>query len=142
MTEHVKALPRLFDELASSQQVVHADTEDAIAVGFAIVNASETFISPDRNKRNITIDAAYVSTQAPHGAARTMAKLRELPRRTSSIEDGFDAFGVMIIKMTNDGGPIGLVDGLPAPDLSDDLHYERMLERLVYLYEAPRADAR
>lgn len=42
MTAHSKALPRLFDELNSSHQIVHGASSHALSVGFAMVNASDT----------------------------------------------------------------------------------------------------
>ena len=54
MTAHIKALPRLFDELNSSHLTVHANTDGALAVGFAMVNASPTFVSPDLNKWDLS----------------------------------------------------------------------------------------
>ena len=48
MTAHVRALPRLHDELDSSHSTTHGNSERALAVGFVMVNASPTFISPDR----------------------------------------------------------------------------------------------
>src|SRR5438552_309204 len=39
MTAHVRALPRLHDELDSSHQTTHGNSERALAVGFVMVNA-------------------------------------------------------------------------------------------------------
>jgi len=49
MTEFGKARPRLYDELNSSHLTIHGDTNSAVAVGFAMINIAETFISPIRN---------------------------------------------------------------------------------------------
>ena len=49
MTEFGKARPRLYDELNSSHLTIHGDTNSAIAAGFALVNAAESFVSPLRN---------------------------------------------------------------------------------------------
>lgn len=38
MTEHIKAIPRLNDELCSSFRTIHGDTNDAIAAGFVMIN--------------------------------------------------------------------------------------------------------
>ena len=46
MTAHIKALPRLFDELNSSHATVHANTDGALAVGFAMVNAGRYLHQP------------------------------------------------------------------------------------------------
>jgi len=50
MTEHGKARPRLYDELSSSHLTIHGSSGFAIAAGFVMVNISERFISPGRNK--------------------------------------------------------------------------------------------
>lgn len=52
MTAHQRALPRLYDELNSSHATVHGSNDQAIAVGFAMVNLAESYLSPDLNKRN------------------------------------------------------------------------------------------
>ncbi|HTM47245.1 MAG TPA: hypothetical protein VL285_01095, partial [Bryobacteraceae bacterium] len=54
MTSHVKACPRLFDELNSSHQIVHGDTGVAIAAGLVLVNFATHFISPDSNKTDLS----------------------------------------------------------------------------------------
>ncbi len=43
MTAHQRALPRLYDELNSSQLTVHGATDQAIAAGFAMVNIADAF---------------------------------------------------------------------------------------------------
>lgn len=48
MTAHVKALPRLYDELNSSHATIHGNTESAIAVGLALINMADTFQSAKR----------------------------------------------------------------------------------------------
>lgn len=45
MTAHVKALPRLYDELNSSQLTIHGASDLAIAVGLVVVNVSESFVN-------------------------------------------------------------------------------------------------
>lgn len=136
MTAHVKALPRLFDELTTSHQVIHAHAAEAIAVGLVIVNASEHFISSDLNKRDLAIEAPVISTQQPHGASRAIEKMHEIPLRSGQTMHGFDAMGAILIEMTNDDSPVKLLTAPPAPDSADALQYDRMLRRLVDLYEA------
>ena len=71
----------------------------------------------------------------PYWANRTVAKLMELPRRTSRAHEGFDAFGIVVVDMANDGSPVRVVDGPPAPGPADVFHYDQMLRRLVHLYD-------
>jgi hypothetical protein len=136
MTAHIKALPRLFDELNSSHLTVHANTDGALAVGFAMVNASATFVSPDLNKRDLSQFPPRISEhRQPYWAERTVAKLDEIPRRTSRAHDGYDAFGIVVVDMANDGTPVQVVGRPPAPRPADVFHYDQMLQRLVHLYD-------
>jgi hypothetical protein len=52
MTAHQRALPRLYDELNSSHLTIHGANDQAIAAGFAMVNISSRYLSPDLNKKN------------------------------------------------------------------------------------------
>ena len=106
MTAHIKALPRLFDELNSSHLTVHANTDGALAVGFAMVNASPTFVSPDLNKWYSAHPPRVSDHRQPYWAERAVAKLDEIPRRTSRAHDGYDAFGIVVVDMANDGTPV------------------------------------
>src|SRR5580704_17622964 len=47
-TEHKKSQSRMFDELNSSQATIHGAADQAVAVGLAVVNISDTFVSPGR----------------------------------------------------------------------------------------------
>lgn len=136
MTAHIKALPRLFDELNSSHATVHANTNRALAVGFAMVNASPTFISPDLNKFDLREFPPVVSQhRQPHWAQRTVDKLRDIPRRTANEGQGFDAFGIVVVDMANDGTPVEVVSAPPAPRPADVDHYDQMIYRLVHGYD-------
>jgi hypothetical protein len=55
MTEHMKARPRLYDELNSSHDAVHGSAEMAIAAGFVMINLADEFISPEMNKSGGTL---------------------------------------------------------------------------------------
>ncbi|HVV77126.1 MAG TPA: hypothetical protein VHC43_13930 [Mycobacteriales bacterium] len=136
MTAHIKALPRLFDELNSSHDTVHGENDGTIAAGFVMINAAETFISPDLNRHDLTITHPVVSEHhQPLWANRALAKVREIQRRNTRTGFGFDAVGVMMVDMRNDGGPVSVVTGDPAPPPGDSLHYEQMVRRIVHLYD-------
>jgi hypothetical protein len=139
MTEHGKALPRLHDELTSSHGIVHGDTPNALAVGFVMVNIAETFISPGRNTKLITPDNPPVVNRhtQPHAAERTVAMLKEVRRRAGpgSAQHGFDALGIMLVDMANDGSPVGLVTAPPSPDPGSSFSYEAMIRRASHLYD-------
>lgn len=136
MTAHIKALPRLFDELNSSHATVHANTSTALAVGLAMVNASPTFISPDLNKFDLSEQPPVVSQhRQPHCVERTIDKLEDLPRKTKPSEEGFDAFGIVVVDMANDGSPVRVVEEPPAPRPADVWYYDQMIRRLVHDYD-------
>ena len=109
MTAHVRALPRLHDELDSSHQTTHGNSERALAVGFVMVNAGKTFRSPDMNKFDLTKTPAIVNHhRQPADAIRVIEKVGELRRRSGASSSGFDAIGVMVIDMANDGSKVKL----------------------------------
>lgn len=136
MTAHIKALPRLFDELNSSHATVHANTGRALAAGFAMVNISKRFVSPDLNKVNLATHEPVVSVhRQPLWAERTIEKIRDIPRRTSADGYGFDAVGIVVVDMTNDGSPVSVVDSAPAPSSSDVDHYDQMIYRMAHGYD-------
>jgi hypothetical protein len=133
MTEHSKARPRLYDELESSHTAVHGASRQALAIGLVMVNASEAFISPDLNKGP---DRDRVTThRQPAAAEATIAKIRELPRRTDVTRDGFDGLGVVVVSARNDDSPVRLVSSPPAPQPGDILHYDNMITRVANEYD-------
>jgi hypothetical protein len=135
MTEHIKALPRLFDELNSSHLAIHGSADFAIAAGFAVVNYSATFVSSDRNKHNLTTYTSVVTThKQPKATERTIKKLEEIPRRTHGGADGFDALGIVVLELTNDGAPVTVVTQPPAPAPADVWYYDQMIRRIASLY--------
>jgi hypothetical protein len=135
MTEHIKALPRLFDELNSSHLAIHGSADFAIAAGFAIVNYAATFVSSDRNKRKMGRRAPIVTTHTqPKATERTIQKLEEIPRRTQSGAEGFDALGIVVLEIQNDGTQVKIVTAPPAPSTADVWHYDQMIRRIASLY--------
>jgi hypothetical protein len=135
MTEHVKALPRLYDELNSSHQTVHGASRQALAVGLVMVNAASTFVSPDLNK---TPGAAVVLSKhsQPAAAAAVVAKVREIPRRTASTTEGYDGLGIVVISAVNDGTtPASLITTTPAPPPGDIFYYDNMITRVANEYD-------
>jgi hypothetical protein len=138
MTAHVRALPRLYDELTSSHATVHGDNDNALAVGFVMVNIADSFISPGRQGTGADAEAVVNVHRQPHDTERTLAKVREINRRPGprSGQSGFDALGVMVVDMRNDGSPVTLVEAPPAPQPADDFFYDRMVIRAAHLYDA------
>ncbi len=134
MTAHLKALPRLHDELVSSHAVIHGAAEEAIAVGMVFINIAKMFSSTDMNKFNLGSRARVVSDNPqPNAAIRTVAKLLEIPRRTQPGTDGFDAFGIVLVDFENDGSSVDLAAAPLAIDLRG-LDYTSMVHRIVAGY--------
>jgi hypothetical protein len=137
MTAHVRALPRLYDELNSSHLTIHGASDIAIAAGFAMINVAPEFISPDRNKHPLASTAPRVSThRQPDDAIRAVKKVEEIRRRGRPGEEGFDALAIVVVDCRNDDTPVRLVSAAPAPSQSSILHYESMIRRVAQLYHS------
>lgn len=93
-TEFGKARPRLYDELNSSHLTIHGDTDQAIAVGLAMINAAPSFVSPLRNPWSIgSHDTIINNHNQPKDTESAISKVKQLPRRSASGQRGFDAVG-------------------------------------------------
>jgi hypothetical protein len=136
MTAHVKSLPRLYDELNSSHLCVHGASRQALAIGYVQVNAADQFLSPVLNNRLLGDTPAEVTDhRQPADTERVLKKVAEIPRRSASSESGFDGIGVTVLDLRNDGGPVTIVDDLPAPQPGDSFHYGSMIVRMANEYD-------
>ncbi|MFU8875519.1 hypothetical protein [Micromonospora sp. SL4-19] len=136
MTSHVKALPRLYDELNSSHLCVHGASKQALAIGYVQVNASESFVSPVINNGPIPPSGPVVSTHnQPRDTLRVIQKVAEIPRRSASSEVGFDGIGVTVMDFKNDGGYVEIVEAPPAPQPGEQFHYSNMIVRMANEYD-------
>lgn len=136
MTAHVKSLPRLYDELNSSHLCVHGASRQALAIGYVQVNNSEDFISPVVNNRLLAgLEPEVTSHRQPGDTLRVLQKIAEIPRRSASSEVGFDGVGVTILNLRNDGSPVEIVEGPPAPPPGDTFHYGSMIVRMANEYD-------
>ncbi|MER9481940.1 hypothetical protein NKI74_21425 [Mesorhizobium sp. M0494] len=135
MTEFGKARPRLYDELNSSQLTIHGDTDGAIAAGFALVNAAESFVSPIRNPWPLGSQPTVVSHHhQPKDMRSVAAKLTELPRRARPGDSGFDAFAIGLIECANDGRPVKVKRGAAGEYYPEIYDYAQTIGRLAHLY--------
>jgi len=135
MTEFGKARPRLYDELNSSHLTIHGDTDSAIAAGFALVNAADTFVSPIRNPWPLSEHETVVSVHnQPKNLCSVAAKLTELPRRSRSGEEGFDAFAITVIDCSNDGRPVEVRRGASGEYYPEIYDYAQTIGRLAHVY--------
>jgi hypothetical protein len=131
MTEHMKARPRLYDELNSSHQTIHGSSDMVIAVGFVMVNLAAEFISPGRGGTTATVH------RQPDVTAKVIAKVEELPRRAALGQEGFDAMSISVVDCRNDGtSPVSLVTTPPAPGAGEIFHYDSMIRRVAHVYES------
>jgi hypothetical protein len=136
MTAHIKALPRLYDELNSSHLCVHGASRRALAIGFVMINAAPLFVSSDMNKFDLSARPAVVSEHAqPHWLQRTIGKVAEIPRRSSNRDNGFDGIGIVVVNGVNDGQPYTLVTAPPAPQPGESFHYDSMITRMANEYD-------
>lgn len=135
MTAHIKAVPRLYDELNSSRATVHGHSEHAIAVGLELVNFSDRFVSADANKIDLSMNPAHYSRcKQPDAAQRVLDSIATLPRRSNTQHDGFDAFGVVGLNFANDGGPVHVATDPPAPQPGSVFHYDSLIRKMDDTY--------
>jgi hypothetical protein len=134
MTAHQRALPRFYDELNSSHLTVHGNSEQALAVGFAMVNMAGTYLSPDLNKKNRGTAPEWSTHDQPRDGSLAIDKARQLPRRANPGGTGYDAFAIVAIELSNEGSPVKLFTSPPAPQPGDIFYYDNMITRLSGLY--------
>jgi hypothetical protein len=134
MTAHQRALPRLYDELNSSHLTVHGASEQAIAVGFTMVNIAERYLSPDLNKQNRSSHPQWSQHHQPRDAQLAIDKIRQLPHRSKTGDVGYDALAIVVVDIPNDGSRVTLIKSPPAPQTGDIYHYDTMISRLSGMY--------
>lgn len=134
-SEFGKARPRLYDELNSSHLTIHGDTDTAIAAGFVMVNIASSFVSPLKNPWKIgTLPTQVTRHNQPRNAQSIVDKMMELPRRAALGIPGFDALAITVFSFANDGTPVTVEHGSPAPRPGEPMHYDSFLERLETIY--------
>lgn len=137
MTAHVKSLPRLYDELNSSHLAIHGASSQALAIGYVQVNNAIEFVSPVMNSERISegLPAKVSKHKQPSDTQRVLDKIAQIPRRTGRGGNGFDAIGVSVFDLRNDGSPVALVSGAPAPQAGSNFHYSGMIVRMANEYD-------
>lgn len=134
ITAHQRALPRFYDELNSSHLTVHGATDQAIAAGFAMINSAEEFLSSDLNKRDFPETPEWSHHKQPKDAQIAVDKVRQIPRRSATGNDGYDALAILLVNCRNDGSKVDLVEDPPAPRPGQIYHYDNMIDRLAHIY--------
>jgi hypothetical protein len=134
MTAHQKALPRLYDELNSSHLTVHGASEQAVAAGFVMVNAAETYVSPDLNKAKLGDTPLWSRHKQPADTVLVIEKIKQMPRRSRTDGEGYDALAIVVIDCRNDGSPVKVFDEFEDIDRQSIYHYDTMIGRLSHAY--------
>ena len=130
MTEHLKSMPRLHAEILATGYLARQAAPRCITVSYSMVNAAETFVSPSRM-------GSINRHDQPQDAARVVSMLRTaLPLAKNMRDLGFDAIGTTVVDCRNDGSPVTLVSGAPAPLTSEHHHYERMIRSICAEYRS------
>lgn len=139
MTEHGKAGPRLFDELNSSQQIVHGASSNSLAVGVVTINTADHFFSPTANKHlehDASLERVYNQHSQPRDTERVVGYINSLPRRSQQHPQGFDALAIMMMVLVNDGSRVIPYSGPLAPEPGSTFEYSAMIHRVVGEYTA------
>lgn len=132
-TAYGKSYPRFYDELNSSHRAIHGSSNNALAVGLAIINVAERFISPIINPDYPDTGHADVSAHnQPKDALGAIEKVRQLPRRTSDEGVGYEGLGVILVDCANDGSAVRVAD---EPAVPSNYEYERMVTRIANEYD-------
>lgn len=131
MTEHGKSQPRLYDELASSHEIVHRADARAIAAGLTVVNIAADFVSPLRQRAGLPLQVS--AHQQPRVTSRMVAHLRQLPMRNSTADRGFDAYCNLVVDCDNRSAA-ALWTKPPAPQPGDRDHYDSFVQDVCRAY--------
>lgn len=132
MTEHVKAKPRIYDELSNSHQLIHREDAETIACGITVVNIADKFASPLRQTNG---PLQFSVHRQPHVTASLVDKLRTLQTSSATDPAGFDAYATIVVSCDN-VSPATLWTASPAPQPGEPDHYETFLSRIVQAYQA------
>ncbi|OIJ25234.1 hypothetical protein [Nocardioides luteus] len=138
MTAHVKSLPRLYDELNSSHQAIHGASSQALAIAYVQINNSAEFLSSVVNSERLSegLPPRLTIHRQPADTMRVLEKVAQMPRRSGKSGNGFDAVGVTVLEFVNDGGPVDVLTGPPAPQPGSNFHYNGMIVRMANEYDA------
>jgi hypothetical protein len=132
-TAYSKSYPRFYDELNSSHRAIHGSSNNALAVGLAIVNVADRFVSPIINPDYPSTGEAKISTHnQPKDTLGAIDKVGQLPRRTSDEGIGYEGLGIVLVDCPNDGSPVSVA---AEPQVPDNYRYERMVTRIANEYD-------
>lgn len=131
-TAFSKSYPRFYDELNSSHRAIHGSSSNALAIGLALLNTADQFVSPIINPLfPQTGEATYSSHNQPKDVNGAIAKVQQLPRRTGDGM-GYDGLGIILLDCVNDGRPVTVSDRVSVPA---NYRYDRMITRMANEYD-------
>lgn len=128
MTEHVKAIPRLFAEILATGYLAKQAAPNCVTASHTVVNAAPFFRSPGSEK-----ETKHNAT-APEAVVRMLGDA--LPTAQQAPTLGYDAVGVTVVSCRNNGSPVEVVTGPPAPTSKQHHNYDRMIHTICAAYRA------
>lgn len=130
MTEHLKSIPRLHAEILATGYLAKKASPRCITVSYSMVNAADSFVSPGGK-------GLINRHSQPEDARRVIQMLGSaLPLARDTKDFGFDVVGVTVVECRNDGSPVTVLSGLPAPSTAEHHNYERMIRSLCSEYRS------
>ena len=88
-----------------------------------MINQATEYLSPDLNKANRLAAHLWSRHDQPRDTDLVIAKVRQIPRRSRIVDEGYDALAISVIECTNDGRRVALVTSPPAPRPGEIYHY-------------------
>lgn len=132
-TSYTKSYPRFYDELNSSHRAIHGSSNNALAVGLAIINVADRFISPIINPEYpLTGEKEWSQHNQPKDALGAVNKVSQLPRRTSDDGVGYEGLGIILVDCPNDGSAVEVA---AEPEVPENYAYDRMITRIANEYD-------
>ena len=143
MTEHKKARYNRLRDLQAFHAHAHQYDPNTIAAGIIVVNISPVFWSPTRSETDITFHKNITKI-----GQDTIETYRSLQVRKNP-DDGPELEAASIVVIEHDNlkknpttlptnirpGVTALVNGPPAPQVGDPLHYATMIHRICIAYQ-------
>lgn len=154
-TEHGKARKNRFRDFTAFHGHAHRYDPKTVSGAFLIVNCSNVFYSPLNRGRADEMGGPITrhGTRSKDGKATAKAAVelfRSIHLRHSENDlPGLEAMGIIVVEHDNfnvlpdelrsqfgTGIPTRAVDGFPAPQVGDPLHYQTFLQRICNQYRA------
>lgn len=125
MTEHRKAQRNRVRDIESFHDFVHRSDSSTVAAALLVVNVSGVFRSPLRAEPSRHKSPARLVGDA-------ISLFRQIPLRGDAPgSQGLEASAVIVVNHDNiDLGSSTLVEGPPAPERGDPLHYDSFIQRI------------